>query len=37
MPEQYGRGAVKEFWGMEIYNKTKQLLPIILAFVKQPC
>jgi len=38
MPEQrYGRGAVKELRAMEACNKTKQLLPIMLAFVKQQC
>jgi len=35
MPEQqYGRGAVKELRAMETYKKTKKLLPIMLAFVK---
>jgi len=38
MPEQRcGKGAVKEFRAMETYKKTKKLLPIMLAFVKERC
>jgi len=37
LEQRHGKRAVNELRAMETYKKTKQLLPIMLAFVKQQC